>query len=254
MDGGYFLKKMYPEICKLGPFTIYSYGLMLVLAFMVAAALSSSRARKENFNPDIIFNLLFISFVSGVIGARVFYVIEHIGDYIRSPLEVIMFQHGGLSWFGGLILGSVSGIIFLKNKKLEIYKALDLIAPFLALAQAIGRVGCLLNACCLGKESTFGIYFTLHGRILIPVQAYSSVLLIFIFMILRFLQDRPHKAGYIFFMYLLLYSLKRFFIEFLRADNEIVLFGLTLFQVISIAIFIFSIYKLLVIAKIKRIQ
>jgi len=243
---------MFPEICKLGPFTIYSYGLMLVVAFMVSAALASVRARKENFNPDIIFNLLFISFISGVIGARVFYVIEHIGDYIRNPIEVIMFQRGGLSWFGGLILGSASGIIFLKNKKLKVYKVLDLIAPFLALAQAIGRAGCLLNGCCFGKESSFGIYFTTHGRILIPVQAYSSVLLIFIFVILRFLQDRPHKAGSIFFIYLLLYSLKRFSIEFWRADNEIVLLGLTLFQLISIAIFAFSIYGLAVIAKSKE--
>ncbi len=111
---------MYPEICKIGPFTIYSYGVMLVFAFMVGAALSALRAKKENLNPDTIFNLCFVVFVSGVIGARIFYVIEHIGDYINNPLEVIMFQHGGLSWFGGLIMGLIAGFVYLKNKNLAV--------------------------------------------------------------------------------------------------------------------------------------
>lgn len=242
---------MYPEICKIGPFTIYSYGVMLVFAFMVGAALSALHARKENINPDTIFNLCFIVFVSGIIGARIFYVVGHIGDYISNPLEVIMFQHGGLSWFGGLIMSLVSGALYLKNKNLSVYRVLDLIAPFAALAQAIGRIGCLLNGCCFGKESSHGIYFLVHNAVLIPVQVYSSMLLVLIFIILRFFQDRPHKTGQIFFLYLLLYSVKRFFIEFWRADNPSILFGSTLFQIICIIIFALSIYRLVKIAKSK---
>lgn len=242
---------MYPEICKIGPFTIYSYGVMLVFAFIVGAVLSALRAKKENINPDTIFNLCFIVFISGVIGARIFYVIEHIGDYINNPLEIIMFQHGGLSWFGGLIMGLISGLLYLKNKNLNVYKVLDLIAPFAALAQAIGRIGCLLNGCCFGKEYSYGIYFPVHNAVLIPIQIYSSILLIFIFIILRFVQDRPHKTGQIFLLYLLLYSLKRFFIEFWRSDNEIISFGLTLFQILCIIIFVLSAYKLIKLAKSK---
>jgi len=241
---------MYPIICKIGPFTIYSYGLMLVVAFLINSALAALQAKKQNINPDIIFNLSFIVFISGIMGARILYVIENITYYLRNPLQIIMLQLGGLSWFGGLILGFLSGIAYLKKKKLSIYRVLDLMSPFLALGQAIGRVGCLLNGCCFGKISKFGLYFPVHKLVLIPTQIYSSLALVFIFIILRFLQDRPHKEGEIFFAYLLFYSIKRFFIEFWRADNEIILFGLTLFQLMSIVIFCIAAWKILLIKKI----
>ena len=243
---------MYPEICRIGPITIYSYGLTLLVAFGTASLLAGLQARRENIHPDLIFNFAFISFISGIIGARIFYIVENSGYYIKNPLEMIMLQHGGLSWFGGLIGGGLAGAAYLKNKNLPVYKTLDLIAPFAALGQAIGRFGCLLNGCCFGKVSELGIYFPVHQAVLIPTQIYSSVTLIFIFVFLRLLQDRPHREGEIFFAYLLLYSLKRFFIEFWRADNEIVLYGLTLFQFISIVIFCLSLVKLAAIIKTKK--
>jgi phosphatidylglycerol:prolipoprotein diacylglycerol transferase len=242
---------MHPEICKIGPFTIYSYGLMLALAFIVSLSLAGIQAKSERINPDALFNFLFVAFISGIIGARSFYIIENSGYYIKRPLEIIILQHGGLSWFGGLILGGLTGIAYLKKKKLAVYKVLDIVSPFVALGQAIGRIGCLLNGCCFGKESSSGLYFPVHKLVLIPAQLYSSLILIFIFIILRFLQDRPHREGEIFFTYLLLYSVKRFFIEFLRADNEIILLNLTLFQIISIIIFCLSLVKLLSIRRSK---
>ena len=160
-----------------------------------------------------------------------------------------MLQLGGLSWFGGLILGFLSGTVYLKKKKLSVYRILDLMSPFVALGQAIGRIGCLLNGCCFGKISKFGLYFPVHKLVLIPTQICSSLALVFIFIILRFLQDRPHKEGEIFFAYLLFYSIKRFFIEFWRADNEIILFGLTLFQLMSIAVFCLAIWEILLIKR-----
>ena len=241
---------MHPIICQMGPFTIYSYGLLLVVAFLVSSTLAAFQAKKQKINPDIIFNLSFTVFISGIIGARSLYVIENITYYLRNPLEIIMLQLGGLSWFGGLILGFLSGTVYLKKKKLSIYRILDLMSPFVALGQAIGRIGCLLNGCCFGKISKFGLYFPVHKLVLIPTQIYSSLALVFIFIILRFLQDRPHKEGKIFFAYLLFYSIKRFFIEFWRADNEIILFGLTLFQLMGIAVFCLAVWKILLIKKI----
>jgi len=243
---------MYPVICKIGPFTIYSYGLILVVAFAVSSTLARLQAKKQNINPDIIFNFSFVVFISGIIGARILYIIENLSYYLKNPLETIMLQRGGLSWFGGLLFGLGSAIIYLKKRNLSVYKILDLIIPFVALAQAIGRVGCLLNGCCFGRVSKFGIYFAVYNSILIPTQIYSSLLLIFIFIILRFLQDRPHKEGKIFFVYLLFYSIKRFFIEFWRADNETIILRLTLFQIISIVIFCLSFLKLLLISKSKN--
>lgn len=240
---------MYPEICRIGPFTIYSYGLMLALAFLASSYLARSEARRQNINPDTIFNLVFIVFVSGIIGARFFYIMQNLGFYIRRPLEIVMLAHGGLSWVGGLISGVLSGAVYIKHKKLSIYKTFDLIAPFIAFGQAIGRIGCLLNGCCFGRESEFGIYFPVHEAILMPVQIYSSLALIIIFIILRFMQESPHKQGQVFFTYLLLYSSKRFFIEFWRADNPVVFLGLTLFQITSLIIFCVAVFNLVLIKR-----
>ncbi len=230
---------MHPIICKIGPFTIYSYGFMLVVAFLVVSTLARLEAKRQRICPEIIFNFGFIAFISGIIGARLFYIVENITYYLKNPLEIVMLQMGGLSWFGGLTLAVICGVIYLKKKKLSVYKIFDLIAPYVALAQGLGRIGCFLNGCCF-------------GRTLIPIQLYSSLILIFIFIILRFFQNKPHKEGYIFFLYLLLYSLKRFFIEFWRRDNEIIFLNLTIFQIISILVFSFAIFKLFFIIKSRK--
>lgn len=222
---------MHPIICSIGPFTVYSYGLMLALAFLIASYLTGRQAEKENIGREIIFNALFLAFICGIAGARLLYAAQNFNLYRDSPLEIIMLQHGGLSWLGGLISGSLCAVVYLKRKKIPVYKALDLAAPFAALGQAIGRIGCFLNGCCYGKDD-------------IPVQLYSAVVLIFIFIILRIFQDRPHKEGEVFFNYLLLYSLKRFFIEFLRGDNQVIFSGLSLFQITSLGLFVFAFIKL----------
>ncbi len=240
---------MHPIICTLGPFRVYSYGFMLVVAFSLSSWLACQEAKRQQVNPETIFNLLFEVFIFGVIGARLFYVIENIGYYFKNPIEIIMLQYGGLSWFGGLILGTISGIIYLRKKRLGIYRILDLVAPYIALGQTLGRIGCLLNGCCFGKVSSYGIYFEVHKLILLPTQIYSALILLIIFIVLRLLQNRPRSVGQVFFSYLGLYSIKRFFIEFWRADNPVVFSGLTLFQILSILVFCVSSIKLILILK-----
>ncbi len=229
---------MYPEICKIGPFTIYSYGVMLALGFMVSIYLAGNEAVKEKLSRDLVFNFAFVALVSGVFGARIFYVVEHFGFYSQNPLEIIMFNHGGLSWFGGLFLGIISSIAYLRIQGVPVYKIFDLITPFLALSQAFGRLGCFLNGCCFG-----------NGLFLIPVQIYSSFFLILIFIVLRILQSHPHRAGAIFYSYLMLYSTKRFFMEFWRQDNPNILWDLSLFQIISILVFAVASVKILLLRK-----
>lgn len=242
---------MYPIICKIGPFSVYSYGLMLAFAFMVSMYLAGRKAEKKGLKPEEIYNLSFIILLFGIIGARLFYVILNF-DYYRDNLkEVLFLQRGGLSWFGALFLGSIAAIIYIKKKNLLVYKTLDLVIPFLALGQAIGRIGCLLNGCCYGSPSPFGIYFPVHNSVLIPTQIYSSISLIFIFLILRVIQNKPHKNGEIFFLYLILYSIMRFSIEFWRAEHEILAFGFTIFQIISLLILFLSIWRLIIIKRSK---
>jgi phosphatidylglycerol:prolipoprotein diacylglycerol transferase len=155
-----------------------------------------------------------------------------------------MLHRGGLAWFGAIIFATICGIIFFKINKMPVLKMMDFFAPFIALGHAIGRIGCFLNGCCYGKEAVWGIYFSVHQARLIPTQLFSSLYLIIIFLILRFLQEKPHRLGEIFFSYLLLYSFARFFIEFLRADSLRILAGLTSFQLISIFIFLGSLYAI----------
>ncbi|HTZ11924.1 MAG TPA: prolipoprotein diacylglyceryl transferase family protein, partial [Candidatus Margulisiibacteriota bacterium] len=173
---------------------------MLIISFAVSVFLAAQKAKRDNFDSELIFNLAFAVFISGVLGARIFYVIENLRYYLSNPLEVVMLQRGGLSWFGGFILGASYGIIYLKARHLSVYKTLDLLIPFLALGQAIGRIGCLLNGCCFGRSWP------------IPIQMYSSLALLLIFYLLRLKQERIHKEGEILFTYIFLYSLKRFFV------------------------------------------
>ncbi len=240
---------MHPIICTIGPFSVYSYGFMLVVAFSLSSWLARQEAKRQRVNPETIFNFLFEVFIFGVIGARIFYVIENMGYYSKNLLEIIMLQYGGLSWFGGLIMGAVSGIIYLRKKRLGVYSILDLVSPFVVLGQALGRIGCLLNGCCFGKVSSYGIYFEVHKLVLLPTQIYSAVILLIIFIVLRLLQNKTRPAGMIFFTYLFLYSIKRFFIEFWRADNPVILSGLTLFQILSILVFCVSSVKLILIVR-----
>jgi phosphatidylglycerol:prolipoprotein diacylglycerol transferase len=240
---------MHPVICKIGPFTVFSYGLMLAVAFVTASSLAAMQAKRQGNTSDTILNLAFMVFVAGVVGARIFYVTEHFEYYLKNPLEIIMLQCGGLSWFGGLFLGSAVGIFYLRRLQAPVYKMLDLLVPFVALGQAIGRIGCFLNGCCFGKVSEFGLYNDAYQAPLIPAQIYSSFALLIIFVVLRFLQDRPHKDGEIFFAYLLLYSTKRFFIEFWRGDSKIFFAGLTLFQVLSLAVLCVAFLKYLSLKK-----
>jgi phosphatidylglycerol:prolipoprotein diacylglycerol transferase len=199
---------------------------MLVIAFTCAVSLASAEAKRQNIYSEAIFNVCFLAFISGIIGARILYVVEHFKDYLGAPLEIIMIQHGGLSWFGGLIFGVLSGLIYLRIKKLPVLKVLDIIAPYIALAQSIGRIGCYFNGCCYGSTPY------------LPTQIYSSLLLLLIFLFLRNFQFRPHKEGQVIVLYLILYSVKRFFIEFWRLEHSPILFGLNLFQLISIVVFI----------------
>ncbi len=225
---------MWPKICQIGPLTIYSYGLMLALAYFVAAHLSAQEASRQGLPKEKVFNFTFLVFITGILGARAFYVISNFSYYAGDLKEILMFNHGGLSWFGGFFVGFGSGIWYIKKNKLPFYKLMDCLMPYVALGQAIGRIGCYLNDCCFGK-----------AELLIPTQILSSMTALSIFMILRITQTRPHKVGQILYLYMFLYSIKRFFIEFVRIDNPDVFLGLTLFQLISIGMFVFASYKLL---------
>ncbi|MFA5060347.1 MAG: prolipoprotein diacylglyceryl transferase family protein, partial [Candidatus Omnitrophota bacterium] len=126
-------------------------------------------------------------------------------------------------------------------------KIADLVAPYLALGQAIGRLGCFLNGCCYGKAVSWGLFFPVHGAHLHPVQLYTSFDLLIIFFILKKYQRLERNSGETFVLYLILASLERFCMEFLRADHVQVWLGLSIFQIVSITIFAAATYVILLI-------
>ena len=236
---------MHPILFQIGPLTIYTYGAMLALAVVACSLLLYREAKAASLNPEIILDLVFWVAVLGIIGSRVFFVLLNVSYFWEHPLEIVMVHHGGLAWQGGLVFGVVVGLSFIRLKKLPFWKTVDLVVPSVALGQAIGRIGCFFNGCCYGRETPFGIYFPVHQAYLHPTQLYAAISLLTIFLLLKTYQRVPHKQGNIFFVYLLLASLQRFIIQFLRADYDPLFWGIGIFQFVNLLIFFLAIYGML---------
>jgi phosphatidylglycerol:prolipoprotein diacylglycerol transferase len=244
---------MHPILFKIGPVTIYSYGLCLAVAFVVCVFLAKKEARAFGFQESLIEGFCFWLLISGLIGARILYCLLNVGFFAQNPLEIFMLHHGGLVWYGGLIGATIFALVYLRKQKVPVVKMMDFIAPYIALGQAIGRIGCFLNGCCYGRPSAVcGIYFPVHDAELIPTQLYSFGILFGIFFILRWLRAKKIQDGIVFAYYILLCAIARFFIEFLRADSKNIIFGLTVFQVISLLLVFLSVYAIIHIASRKQ--
>lgn len=232
---------MHPIIAKLGPVTIYSYGLLVAAGFIIGALLAARHAPKMGLSSDKIINLILIILVAGVAGGRIFYVLLNLRDYLADPLEIVMLTHGGLVFYGGAICAFCAAFIYIKKANLPFMDTFDLLAPFIALGHAIGRIGCFLNGCCYGRAVSgwFGITFQ-DGITRIPTQIYSSLLLLCLFIFLRIRLDKRKFAGQVSYLYLMIYSAGRVLMEFLRGDNPEVFMNLTFSQLVSLAIFAIS--------------
>jgi phosphatidylglycerol:prolipoprotein diacylglycerol transferase len=233
---------MYPIFFRIGPITVYSYGLMLALAFIISTYLARRHALRQNFPQEIIFDLASYILVSGIIGARLFYVIINFAEYKSRPFEILMLQRGGLSFYGGALGAFLASIWFVRRRRISFYKIADLISPFVALGQAVGRLGCLLRGCCFGAVINRGLRIKFPDEVVYrhPTQIYAAIIDLLIFLWLGRLSREKHFAGKIFLSYLIFYSLKRFFMDFLRADVQPLYLKLTIFQIFSLLVFALS--------------
>ncbi len=229
---------MHPILLKLGPLSIYSYGVMVAVGFSIVALLVYRRAPKFGVNGDMMIDYLVLALVSGVIGARMLYVLLNFGYYKAFPIEVLNLSKGGLVWYGGFAAAILALTWFTKRRGLDLWSIADLLAPYIALGQAFGRIGCYLNGCCYGIPAPDNFIF---GRTH-PTQIYSSILLFIIFAVLLKWQSARRFKGEIFMGYCMLYSCKRFFIEFMRADNPRIFMGLTISQLVSVAVLLAALY------------
>ncbi|MGB2705372.1 MAG: prolipoprotein diacylglyceryl transferase [Candidatus Omnitrophota bacterium] len=238
---------MHPVLFKIGSVTIRTYGVLVATGFFVAFFLLYREAKRKNFYAHKILDLELVILVFGILGARALHVLVNLDFYSKNLLEAFFIWRGGLAFLGGFILAILACAAFALKNKMPLWEVGDFISPYMALGHAIGRIGCFLNGCCFGKVAAWpflGVVFPGDTAYRYPTQLYASFLLLCTFIILKVAEERPHASGSVFAFYLLLYSGMRFFVDFLRGDNPTYIFGLTVSQLISAAIFTIAIFLL----------
>jgi len=230
---------MHPVLFSLGHINVYSYGLMVALGFIAASLLSSKLAEKEGVDPDKIIDICLLILVAGIIGARLFYVITNFDYYRNDVIGILRLTDGGLAFYGGFFFALFFSVFYAFRKKLSVWRIGDIIAPYAALGHSIGRIGCFLNGCCYGgpTDLPWGVIFPGSRTIVHPTQIYASLDSLAIFIILRYVYPKRSFSGQVFLGYFLLYGASRFFEELIRRDSPRILYGLTIWQVISLCVF-----------------
>jgi len=146
---------MHPELFEI-PFihlTIRSFGMMMVIGFLLGFYLLGKLGRKISSNPQLITNLALYCLIAGVVGARVFYVVHHFDKLERPLASMFAVWQGGLEFYGGVIFAIPVIVLYSRRHKLPIRQCLDIMAIVLMLGLSFGRLGCFLNGCCFGKQT-----------------------------------------------------------------------------------------------------
>jgi len=233
---------MFDTVFKLGWFELHSYGLMLMIAFLVGIYLTRKFAIKKGIKPDVLMDMALIIVISSIVGSRFLYVVFHFSEFESDWLRIInpvqpdgTFGIAGLSMLGGIVFAVISCFIFLKIKNVDFFKIADATVPAIAFGVFLVRIGCFGHGCCFGEECNlpWGVVFptgTPAGVIfpdtpIHPTQIYSSLGGLVIFLVLLYLRKFRLRDGYLFFVFVILYSIIRFLIDFLRYyEDEVIVF------------------------------
>lgn len=240
---------MHRVFVKIGNFEIYTYGVMLVIAFLTGIAIAIKRNRNSRISREDILDFSLYLLISGVLGARLVYVALHLGEYLHNPISIINLREGGLAWHGALLGGFIAYFIFSKKRGIDVLEFLDLCAPSMLIGLAIGRIGCFMNGCCIGMETSshWGMIFRDAGYTTphYPTQLYECGLDLLVAGALVLWDKRKKFSGEIVLLMLSCYSLVRFFVEFFRLSPPRFM-GLSIAQYSSIIIFLITIIWVLV--------
>lgn len=235
---------MHPVLLKFGPFTIYSYGVAMVAAYLLGTFLATRHARRlppaaQALPPEHVTDFCLVGLLSGIIGGRLFYLVVAWEYFQDHPLEWMAIWHGGLVWYGGLLGGLLGGWWYARRHRLMFLPLLDQLVPVIALGHAIGRLGCFFNGCCYGRptQAWYGVWFPGHDTAVIPTQLLEAGGLLVLAALLWGRQRKPTAPGQLFGGYLLGYALLRGAVELFRGDQPRVA-GWTLPQLISVGLFV----------------
>jgi len=247
---------MYPILFQIGRFSIYAYGFFIAVGFITTLALASLKIRKSKTGISFgnLVDLFFYTVLSAIIGSRILFVLIQFDDYRQNPIMIFKIWEGGLVFYGGLLLAIGVSLWYMRWHRLPIWKVADLISPLIALGLFFGRIGCFFAGCCYGKETSlpWAIIFRHPDSLaplnipLHPTQLYDAVNGLAIFFFLNWMEKRKTFEGQIFWLFLFLYTITRFFIETLRGDPRGFLFGnlLSTSQGIGIPLALFSLFML----------
>lgn len=225
------------------------YGILLTLAFITGLAVFYRNLASARLPDETFIDVALLTTISAVSGARILYILLYPQQF-NSLYDYFAIYEGGLVFYGGFLLSTISLSIYCRSKKISITRLADLIAPSLALGHAIGRIGCYCNNCCYGKPTDVCHIYQLptdpQTLFRHPTQLYSSAFLFLLFLFLQKDQkylspNKNFKSGFLALSYILSYTFFRFLIEFLRGDNRGGFFtalNLSVSQLISLAIFI----------------
>ena len=245
-------------------FTIFNleikwYSVLILLGIMIAWLLINHESRKFKISNDFVTNLIFWTIVMGIIGARAYYVAFNFDYYKDNIGEIFKIWEGGLAIHGGLILGGLTLILYCRKYKVPAFRMLDISVPYLLLAQAIGRWGNFFNGEAYGSITSYTALknvkiipefviqgMNINGSYHVPTFYYESLWCLLGVIVLLIIRKLKYiRLGQTFSLYLIWYSLGRFFIESERTDS--LMFGeLKAAQLVSIILFVIGIIIFLV--------
>ena len=224
---------MFPILVKIGPLTVHTYGFMLALGVGFGIWFVYVHAKKQGVEANRILDLAFYTIIISLIGAKAVLFVGNISFYTRYPSELLSLARSGGVFQGGLAFGIVFAILYMRKHRIPIWKVADIVGPAIALGHGFGRLGCFTAGCCYGKGCSVPWGVTFHneyahsitgiplGQVVHPVQLYESALNFINFLILFFVLRRKKFDGQVFFLYIINYSLIRYFTEFYRGDHAL---------------------------------
>jgi phosphatidylglycerol:prolipoprotein diacylglycerol transferase len=224
---------VYPRLLELGPITVYTYGVLLAAAYLFGLQLARVRAKQRGLDANRVLDLGIYIIISALVGAKLLLLITDFKSFTADPRELLTLARSGGVFYGGLIVAVIVALWYIRRVGLPLWTTCDVFAPGIALGHVVGRFGCLFAGCCFGKPTTrpWGITFTDPfaaanvgtplGVALHPTQLYEAgaELLILIVLLVTERKGRPFP-GRTFWLYMLLYAISRFIIEFYRGDDR----------------------------------
>jgi phosphatidylglycerol:prolipoprotein diacylglycerol transferase len=233
---------MHPVLFNLWKYPVYSWGLSLAVAFVVGTVYAAWIGKKKGVDPDNVIDLALFVCIASIVGARLLYVMLNIRSYVDYPMSVFYMRDGGLSYFGGLGAGIGVGVLYCRRQKISIGKMADIVAPAITIGYAIVRVGCLLNGCCYGRisEVPWALAAGPGDVLRHPTQLYAAISSVVIFFLLKAAEPKKKFEGQILWLYVGLYSVARFIVEFWRVGTRDYFAPFTATQILCVLLAVFA--------------